>query len=49
MVLGFLNVILSQEQVLVKERVHRNALAGTFLLIGAFISMITRITNLMLG
>ena len=49
LLLGFLNVILTQEQVMVKERVHRNALAGTFLLIGAFISMITRITNLMLG
>jgi hypothetical protein len=28
------------------SRIRRNALAGTFLLIGAFISMITRITNL---
>lgn len=28
------------------SRIRRNAVAGTFLLIGAFISMITRITNL---
>jgi hypothetical protein len=48
-VLGFLNVNLSQEQVLVKEKVNRNALAGTFLLIGAFISVITPVTTQFLG
>ena len=47
--IGFLNVVLTQEQVVTKERYRRNAVAGTFLLIGAFISMITRITNLLLG
>jgi len=33
----------------VQTRSRRNAIAGTFLLIGAFISMLTRITNLTIG
>jgi hypothetical protein len=30
-------------------RSRRNAIAGTFLLIGAFISMVTRVTNILIS
>lgn len=46
---GYLNVVLIQDQVTVTSRVRRNAVAGTFLLIGAFISMVTRVTNLVIS
>jgi hypothetical protein len=46
---GYINFVLSQHNVQVNRKVKRNAIAGTFLLIGAFISMLTRITNLTIG
>jgi hypothetical protein len=46
---GYLNVVLIQDQVMLTTRTRRNALAGTFLLIGAFISMVTRVTNLLIS
>lgn len=46
---GYISFTLIQDQVEVVIRCKRNAIAGTFLLVGAFISMITRITNLCLS
>lgn len=46
---GYANVILIQDNVMINTRTRRNAFAGTFLLIGAFISMLTRVTNLCIG
>jgi hypothetical protein len=46
---GYLNVVLIQDQVMTNLRSRRNAIAGTFLLIGAFISMVTRVTNILIS
>lgn len=46
---GYLNVLMIQNQVMTSTRVRKSAIAETFLLCGAFISMITRMTNLAIG
>lgn len=42
---GYINFLFSQDQVVVTSHIRSNAIAGTFLICGAFISMLTRLTN----